>query len=124
MESLSRARGENFEFEYHTAWLPKRSSVVRALAFVNHANMGGYREAIDGYLSGRDAVPDVTAYRRQGRVKYGFGLNVEQELAPMWRAFGRLGWNEGANESFADTEIDRTAQIGSDFRAKAWRRAK
>ena len=57
-------------------------------------------------------------------MKYGFGLNVEQELAPMWRAFGRLGWNEGANESFADTEIDRTAQIGSDFRAKAWRRAK
>ena len=34
---------------------------------------------------------------KQGRVKYGFGLNAEQELTPLWRAFGRLGWNDGAN---------------------------
>jgi len=120
--NISRARGENFEFEYHTALLPKRASVVRALGFVNHADMGSYREAINGYLSGKDAVPDVTLYRKQGRVKYGFGLNVEQELTPLWRAFGRLGWNEGANESYAYTEIDRTAEIGTDFRGKPWRR--
>jgi hypothetical protein len=120
--NISRARGENYEFEYHTAFFPNRASVVRGLAFVNHANMGNYREAIDGYLSGKDAVPDVTLYRRQGRVKYGFGLNAEQELTPLWRAFGRLGWNDGANESFAYTEIDRTAEVGSDFRGKPWRR--
>ncbi len=118
---VARARGENYEFEYHTALL-KRAGVVRALAFVNHANMGSYREAIDGYLSGKDATPDVTLYRQQGRVKYGFGLNVEQELTPLWRVFGRLGWNDGATESFAYTEIDRTAATGSDFRGKLWRR--
>jgi hypothetical protein len=39
---------------------------VRALGFVNHANMGSYREAINGYLSGKDAIPDVTLYRREG----------------------------------------------------------
>jgi high affinity Mn2+ porin len=44
--------------------------------------MGSYREAINGYLSGKDAVPDLTEYREQGRVKYGFGLNAEQELTP------------------------------------------
>ena len=120
--NISRARGENFEFEYHTALLPKGASVVRTTAFVNHANMGGYREAINGYLSGKDAAPDVTLYRRQGRVKYGFGLNAEQELSPLWRAFGRLGWNEGANESYAYTEIDRTAELGADFRGKPWHR--
>jgi high affinity Mn2+ porin len=120
--NIARARGENFEFEYHTALLPKRASVVRALGFVNHANMGNYREAIDGYLSGKDAVPDITLYRKQGTVKYGFGLNAEQELTPLWRAFGRLGWNDGATESFAYTEIDRTAAMGSDFRGKPWRR--
>ena len=79
--NIARARGENFEFEYHAAFLPKRASVVRALGFVNHANMGSYREAINGYLSGKDAVPDMTLYRKQGRVKYGFGLNAEQELS-------------------------------------------
>jgi high affinity Mn2+ porin len=118
---IARARGENFEYEYHTA-IRKHATVVRALAFVNHANMGSYREAIDGYLSGKDAVPDITEYRKQGRVKYGFGLNVEQELSSLWRAFGRLGWNDGANESFAYTEIDRTAEIGTDFRGKPWHR--
>lgn len=121
--NLSRARGENFEAEYHPALVPKRSSVVRALAFINHANMGSYRQAIDGYLSGHDGTPDVTLYRRQGRVKYGFGLNAEQEVTGAARVFARLGWNDGANESFAYTEIDRTAEVGGDLKGKAWRRA-
>ncbi len=68
--NIGRARGENFEVEYHMAPLPKRATVVRALGFVNHADMGSYRQAIDGYLSGKDAVPDITLYRKQGRVKY------------------------------------------------------
>ncbi len=33
-----------------------------------------------------------------------------------------MGWNDGTNESFAYTEIDRTAEIGSDFRGTPWRR--
>jgi hypothetical protein len=121
--NIARARGENFEFEYHAGLLPKRATIIRALGFVNHADMGSYREAIDGYLSGHDPVPDITLYRKQGRVKYGFGLNAEQELTSLWRAFGRLGWNDGATESFAYTEIDRTAEIGSDFRGKPWHRS-
>ena len=120
--NLARARAENFEVEYHTALLPKRASILRALAFVNHADMGNYRDAIDGYLKGNDPVPDITRYREQGRVKYGFGLNAEQELAPSLRAFGRLGWNDGANESFAYTEIDRTAEVGMDLRGNRWHR--
>jgi hypothetical protein len=120
--NLARARGENFELELHRAPIKNRATVLRLLSFVNHANMGSYREAIDGYLSGRDPVPDVTAYRKQGRVKYGFGLNLEQQLSSQWRAFGRLGWGEGANESFAYTEADRAASFGSDLTGKLWRR--
>ncbi len=121
--NIARARGENLEGEYHPAWIPKRATVLRGLAFVNHANMGSYRDAVNGYLSGNDAVPDITAYRKQGRVKYGFGFNAEQELTALWRVFGRLGWNDGRNESFAYTEIDRTGEIGSDFRGTPWRRS-
>lgn len=119
---LARARGENWEFELHHVLFPRRTSVLRLLSYVNHANMGSYREAIDGYLSGQNPVPDITAYREQGRVKYGFGLNVEQPLTSEWRAFGRLGWNDGRNESFAYTEVDRTASIGSDLAGKFWHR--
>jgi len=120
--NLARARGENFEIERHMAPIPKRETIVRALAFVNHANMGNYRDAIHGYVSGEGSAPDITLDRRQGNVKYGFGLNVEEELTPLARVFGRLGWNDGATESFAYTEIDRTAEIGGDLRGKPWRR--
>jgi high affinity Mn2+ porin len=120
---IARARGENFEVERHGTLIPKRQGVLRALAFVNHANMGCYSEAINGYLSGKDATPDITLYRQQGRVKYGFGLNGEQELNSFWRAFGRLGWNDGKTESFAYTEIDRTAEVGTDFRGAPWHRS-
>ncbi len=120
--NIARARGENFEIEYHPVFLRKRATVVRALSFVNHANMGKYRESINRYLSGQDAVPDIIKTRKQGRIKYGFGLNAEQELTPLIRAFGRLGWNDGRNETFAYTEIDRTAEIGMDVRGTPWRR--
>jgi high affinity Mn2+ porin len=119
---IARARAENWELELHRELFHGRTTIVRLLSFVNHANMGSYREAIDGYLSGQDAVPNITEYREQGRVKYGFGLNVEQPLTSQWRAFGRLGWNNGSTESFAYTEVDRTAEIGSDLAGKSWRR--
>ena len=67
-----------------------------------------------------DVYKRQTLYRKQGRVKYGFGLNGEQELTHLWRTFFRLGWNDGHTESFAYTEVDRTAEFGSDFRGSAW----
>ena len=110
---LARARGENFEAEYHA----QHGVRVRGLAFVNHANMGSYQEAVN---SGPN--PDITLFRKQGRVKYGFGLNAEQQITPLWRSFGRIGWNDGRNESFAYTEIDHTSEIGTDFRGAPWHR--
>lgn len=119
---LARARGENFELELHPSAFPRRQSVIRLLSYINHANMGSYREAIDGYLLGKDAAPDIIECRQQGRVKYGFGLNMEQELSAAWRVYARAGWNDGRNESFAYTEVDRQLSFGSDLRGRAWRR--
>jgi len=120
--NIARARAENYEFEYRNDFLPRRLTVVRPLAFVNHANMGSYREAIQAYLAGEDAAPDITAHRKQGRIKYGFGLNVEQELTGSARGFARFGWNDGHNESFAYTEVDQSVSGGADLRGKIWRR--
>lgn len=120
--NLARARAENLEFEWRRSLIQKRAAVIRPLVFVNHANMGSYRAAIDGFKSGAGPVPDVTAYRKQGRVKYGFGLNIEQELTASLRVFGRLGWNEGRNESFAYTEVDRQGSLGADVRGEWWKR--
>ena len=95
---------------------------MRLLYFVNHANMGSYREAIDSYLSGADPVPDITAHRQQGRVKRGVGVNVEQELTANWRVAGRFSWNDGKNESFAYTEVDQAWLAATDLRGTRWHR--
>jgi hypothetical protein len=119
---LARARAENYEFELHPALLHDRGSVVRTLAFVNHADMGNYRQAIEDYLAGLTALPEVISTRRQGRIKYGFGFNAEQELSADLRAYARFGWNEGQNESFAYTEVDQAISFGGDLRGSKWRR--
>jgi hypothetical protein len=54
-------------------------------------------------------APDVTATRRNGTLKYGFGMNAEQEITGDIGVFARLGWNDGKTESFAFTAIDRLA---------------
>jgi high affinity Mn2+ porin len=117
--NLARARSENIELELRPELLEKRHTVIRLLSYVNHANMGSYREAVQAFLAGVDPVPDVTAHRRQGRIKYGFGFNFEQELTGDFRVFGRWGWNEGHHESFAYTEVNLGAEAGADFRLRA-----
>lgn len=117
-----RARSENIELEFRPELLPERHTVLRLLSYINHGNMGRYSEAIDAFLAGTDPQPDITAHRKQGRIKYGFGFNGEQELTKNWRTFARLGWNEGQNESFAYTEVDQAIEIGVDFRPERWRR--
>ncbi len=84
--------------------------------------MGSYREAIQAFLAGTDSKPTIVAHRRQGRIKYGFGLNTEQELTKTVRIFGRLGWNEGQNESYVYTEVDMAEEVGADWRLERWRR--
>jgi len=39
-------------------------------------------------------------------------VNVEQRIATDIGVFSRLGWNDGKTESWAYTEIDRTASGG------------
>src|SRR5579859_484107 len=42
--NLLRARSENIELELRPELLPKRHTVVRLLSFINHADMGSYRD--------------------------------------------------------------------------------
>lgn len=125
--NLRRASGQNMEFELRHSLLgrwvgPDRKGVVRVLSFVNHAHMGTYREAINGYLSGVDERPDIIKYEKFSAVKYGFGLNLEQEVTRDLRVFSRVGWNEGQHESFAYTEVDQTVEVGGDYSGRGWAR--
>lgn len=120
--SITRARGENFELELHPRAWSKRPAILRFLGYVNHANMGLYSESIQRFIAGVDPVPDITATRRQRRVKYGVGLSAEQELRPGWRGYVRAGWNDGKTESFAYTEVDGSFSLGTDLKGNKWKR--
>jgi high affinity Mn2+ porin len=126
--AFSRANGQNWEFELRKGlfgWLldPKREGAVRVLSFVNHAHMGDYRESVEKYLAGEGSTPDITDTEKFGNVKYGFGLNTEQEVTDNLRLFGRFGWNEDQHESFAYTEVGQTVLFGGDYAGHQWRRA-
>jgi high affinity Mn2+ porin len=119
---IARARAENLELEARGNIIAHRAGVVRFLSYLNHADMGNYREAIENYFDGEVSTPSITSTRRQGRHRYGFGLNFEQDVASDAGLFGRLGWSDGRNESFAYTEVDRTLEIGAFTKGTAWKR--
>jgi high affinity Mn2+ porin len=119
---VSRAHAENLEFELHGMLLRHQEAVIRFLSFVNHANMGSYREAIDNFRAGITNKPEITAHALQTTIKYGFGVNFDQPLNDWIGVFGRWGWNEGRRESYAYTEVDQTAQIGVGGNGKPWHR--
>jgi len=119
---LSRAHSENMEFEFHRAVIAKREGILRLLAYVNHANMGSYREAIDNFRAGLTPVPDITAHPLQTTIKYGFGANFEQPFNNWLGLFGRWGWNEGRHESYAYTEVDETVLFGLGASGIHWNR--
>ena len=120
--AISRASGQNMEFELRHSFIPGRKGVTRILSFVNHAHMGTYREAVNAYLDGTDPTPEITHHEHFGAVKYGFGWNNEQEITEDFRIFSRFGWNEGQHESFAYTEVDQTVSFGGDLAGQSWHR--
>jgi len=92
-----------------------RPGAIRPLAFLNHAHMGDYNEALQ--LMPVDPVIQKT---RSYRYKYGFGLSIDQELTDDVGFFSRLGWNDGHTETWAFTEIDRTASAGFVMGGRLW----
>lgn len=119
---LRRAHSENMEVEFRRSLLARRAGVVRLLSYFNHANMGIYRQANSDFLAGTTPAPGITAHPLRTTLKYGFGVNAEQELTGTLRLFARWGWNEGQHESFAYTEVDQTVLFGGDLRGQKWRR--
>jgi high affinity Mn2+ porin len=97
---LRQASGQNVELELRRGAgvlvkpLARRKAAVRLLGYVNHANMGDYRQQNIKFIEGLTATPEITAHPLQTTVKYGLGLNLEQAVSEDARVYGRFGWNE------------------------------
>jgi high affinity Mn2+ porin len=91
---------------------------VRFLAYLNSAHMGSYQDAVNSPIRPAD-IEATRAYR----YKYGFGLNVEQEIIKNVGAFARLGWSDGQNEAWVFSDVDQTATLGLSIKGEFWGRA-
>jgi high affinity Mn2+ porin len=113
---IAKNRGDVVEWERR--YKPKgRFGAIRILGFANRECAGTYREAILPH-----GATDIEATRRNGTLKYGFGLNAEQAITSTIGVFGRYGWNDGKTESWAFTEIDRSLSGGVSVKGDRWKR--
>src|SRR5271155_1571678 len=117
-----QAHAENFEYELRHGVIPRKAGVVRLLAYTNYANMGIYRDAIANFEAGLTPIPEITDHPWHITRKYGFGINLEQNLLPHLTAFARFGWDNGKTESFAYTEVDQTFAEGLGANGAWWHR--
>ena len=114
---IDRARGLVAEVERR--WAPRDlPGAARALIFSNTAPMGRYQTALASAPGG----PDVTATRADGRTKTGFAASVDQALGGGLAAFLRVSADDGATESWAFTEIDRSLALGAVQSGARWGR--
>jgi high affinity Mn2+ porin len=90
---------------------------VRFLAYLNRAHMGSFQEALDNPARPADIVATRTY-----RYKYGFGLNLEQEIVKNVGIFSRVGWNDGQTESWTFADVDQTASLGLSIKGESWGR--
>ncbi len=101
--------------------LLEREGSLHAIGFLNRAHMGNYRQAIDE-AAATQSVPDIVSTRSYCS-KYGFSVGIEQPLSQSVGLFSRFSWNDGATETWAFTEIDRSLQIGMSMDGSAWKRS-
>ncbi len=97
--------------------LNEHPGAVRLLSFLNRADMGSYEAALDN-----PARPADIQATRESRIKYGFGINAEQELVKDIGIFTRLGWANGRTEAWNFSDVDYTATLGMSIKGGSWSR--
>lgn len=120
-DRLFKNYGDQVELERAHTFL-EQPGKLRLLAFRNVARMSRYRDAL-ALASVARSVPDLNAVRTGQRVKYGAGVNIEQAITPDIGVFLRAMWADGASETYAYTEIDRSFSAGSLIKGGSWGRA-
>ncbi|HEY5465375.1 MAG TPA: carbohydrate porin [Hanamia sp.] len=114
---INKANSHSLEYT-HRYFFKGKAGAIRFLGYFNTANMGNYDESI----ALNPSAPDIIATRKYGRTKYGFGINAEQSITKDAGIFFRAGWDDGNNETWAFTEIDRTVSAGISSNGNKWNR--
>ncbi len=98
----------------------KQFSTIHLGYFINYANMGNYQESMaKGALLGQ--APDILDSRQYGRSKWGFYASADNNFGP-YHFFLKASINDGKNETWAFTEIDRSFTTGFQWDGELWKR--
>jgi high affinity Mn2+ porin len=115
--NINKAYGLAMEGE-RSYLINNHKGTTRFLLFFNKADMGSYSETINNPVY----QMDITQTRNYSHTKYGFSINSEQEINDYSGVFFRLSWNDGHNETWAFTEIDRSISAGYVINGNPWKR--
>lgn len=106
-EDITKALASQVELtHYHS--IKKLPGQLQATLFFNKAHMGSYSEAIKT----SPVNPNVVTTRNYKNHKWGWVINGAQQLNKNLGSFLRLSYNDGRNETWAYTEIDRSLNFG------------
>jgi len=116
---IAKYHSDQVELE-HDHVIGGQPGKVRLLAFRSKEIMGSFSDAL-AYAALNGGTPDVALVRKE-RIKYGFGINLEQSLGSDIGVFARLSRNDGKTETYSFSEIERSATAGVSVKGSRWHR--
>lgn len=90
---------------------------LRTIGWLSSAFSGSYRDTLANPAFNLDI-----SQTRQGRLKYGYVVNLEQALTDDIGLFGRWSWNNGKTEIMSFTDIDASLSFGTSIKGTRWGR--
>jgi high affinity Mn2+ porin len=101
-----------------------RPGAAKLGSWLTNTFAGSYNDAVAlAALTPGLTANDTIAQTRQGRVKYGYYLNLQQEITDDIGLFARWSWNDGRTEINAFTDIDQSLSFGARIKGTSWGRA-
>lgn len=96
---------------------------LRVGTFYNSGNTANYREVV-AIAAANPAldINDITIANQRDRSKYGFYVNLEQQIVKDVGLFARASWNDGQNQILSFTDIDRSVSGGLSIKGSHWGR--
>ena len=116
--NIAKASSQTLEYTRNYTFKGNKGT-IRLLSFFTSANMGNYDES----LALNPSAPNLFATEKYGHTKYGFGINAEQAITKEMGGFLRTSWNDGNNETWEFTEIDRSVSLGLSSTGNRWSRS-
>jgi len=96
---------------------------LRIGVFANSGNTANYNDVVAQAAANPTLdINDITTANQRTRSKYGFYVNLEQQLVTDVGLFARASWNDGQNQILSFTDIDRSVSGGLSIKGSRWGR--